>query len=128
MIRSPAAWLLAVALGVLIHVDWHLGRPGHHLSFDFSYHWVLAVATFAPLAWIVFRRWPTTFVEASLWVILVGVFLGQGLEPLGEIIHSRGAAQPFHDPVRWRVFGEFMVAGGLTHLATAFALRRRGGK
>ena len=129
MIKSPVAWLLAVALGVVIHIDWHLGRPGHHsLSFDLSYHWVLAVPTFAALAWIILRRWPTHFARASMGVILAGVFLGQGLEPLGEIIHSGGAVQPFSNPVRWRVFGEFIVAGGLTYLATAFALRRRGGK
>ena len=128
MITSPLAWLLAIGLGAAIHVDWHLGRPGHHrLSFDLSYHWVLAVVTFAALAWIVHRRWPTTFVPSSFWVILAGVFLGQGLEPLGEIMYFGGTWEPFHDAVRWRLFGEFMVAGILAYLAAALALRRRAG-
>lgn len=128
MSKSPFAWLLAIGLGVVIHLDWHLGRPGHHdLSFDLPYHWVLAIATFAPLAYLVMQRWPTRFAHASIWVMLVGVFVGQGLEPLGEIIYSGGTAQPFRDAVRWRVFGEFMVAGILTYVAAAVALRRREG-
>lgn len=119
MIRSPLIWLSALWIGALIHVDWHVGRPGHdHLSFGLPYHWLLAVLTFAPLPWLLVRRWPKSANTASLVVIALGVFLGQGIEPLGEVILLQAGAEPFTNPVRWRVFGEFMAAGILTYLAT----------
>ncbi len=120
MVRSPVAWLAALWIGVLIHVDWHMGRPGHdHLSLGLPYHWLLAVVTFAPLPWIVLRRWPTSCPQASVLVVLLGVALGQGLEPLGEVIHFPVGWEPFTNPVRWRVFGEFIVTGIITYLASA---------
>ena len=123
--RSPLAWMTALWIGVLIHVDWHLGRPGHtRLSFGLPYHWLLAIAPFAPLPWVLARRWPTALARVSTFVIVVGVLMGQGLEPLSEVIHSHGVAEPFTNPVRWRVFAEFMAAGILTHVAAVFAVRR----
>ncbi len=126
MLRSPVAWLVVLSIGILIHVDWHLGRPGHdHLSFGLLYHWLLAVVTFAPLPWLVVRRWPTAFPQASVVVVFLGVALGQGLEPLGEVIHFPVGWEPFTNPVRWRVFAEFIVAGVVTYLASAgLAVRR----
>jgi hypothetical protein len=125
VLRSPAAWAIALYVGVLIHVDWHLGRPGHsRLSFDLANHWLLAIAVFAPLPWVVLRRWPSAFAEASTFAIGVGVLLGQGLEPLGEVIYSGGAEQPFMNDLRWRVFGEFVAAGILTYVAAALAIKR----
>jgi hypothetical protein len=123
MARSPLTWLLAFLIGALIHIDWHLGRPYHdHLSFGFRYHWLLAVLTFAPLAWLILRRWPTTFVAASTFTILAGVILGQGVEPLSEVILFTRDWGPFSDPVRWRVFGEFTAAGLLTFALTGTLL------
>jgi hypothetical protein len=126
MIRSPLIWLSALWIGALIHVDWHLGRPGHdHLSFGLPHHWLLAVLTFAPLPWLLVRRWPTSVISASLAVIALGVLLGQGLEPLSEVVLFQAGAEPFTNPVRWRVFGEFMAAGIVTYLASA-ALASKG--
>jgi hypothetical protein len=123
MARSPLAWLLAFLIGALIHIDWHLGRPFHdHLSFGFRYHWLLAVLTFAPLAWLILHRWPSTFVPASIFTILVGVILGQGVEPLSETILFTRDWGPFSNSVRWRVFGEFIVAGVLTLAVTGTLL------
>ena len=120
MTRSPVAWLIALWIGVIINLDWHLGRPGHgHLSFGLSYHWLLAVGAFAPLPWVVLRRWPSAFLQASVLVILLGVALGQGLEPLGEAVQFRVGWDPFTNPVRWRVFAEFIGVGILTYLASA---------
>ena len=125
MLRSPVSWLAALWIAVLIHIDWHLGRPGHgHLSFGLPYHWLLAVLTFAPLPWMVARRCSAAFVQASTFVIILGIVLGQGLEPLGEVIHVPVGWEPFTNPIRWRVFAEFSVAGIASYIASAvFALR-----
>jgi hypothetical protein len=126
MIRSPHVWLSALWIGVLIHVDWHLGRPGHnHLSFGLAYHWLLGVITFAPIPWLLARRWPSVLKRASLVVIMLGVLLGQGVEPLGEVIHFHVGAEPFTNHFRWQVFAEFMTAGLLTYIVSAsLALRQ----
>jgi hypothetical protein len=125
MLKSPVAWAIALWIGLLIHGDWHLGRPGHdHLSFALPYHWILALVTFAPLPWTVARRWPRTFGAASVFVLGLGVVLGQGLEPLGEVVAGR-STEPLTNPVRWRVFAEFMAAGVLVYLAVARLVLRR---
>ncbi len=128
MIRSPLIWLSAVWIGALIHLDWHLGRPGHdHLSFGMRYHWLLAILTFTPLPWLLVRRWPKSPYAASVVAIALGILLGQGIEPLSEVILFQAGAEPFTNPVRWRVFGEFMAAGIVTCLAsTALASKRTG--
>ena len=128
MIRSSLIWLSALWIGALIHIDWHLGRPGHdHLSFGMPYHWLLAILTFAPLPWLLMRRWPKSPHAASVVAIALGILLGQGIEPLSEVILFQAGAAPFTNPVRWRVFGEFMAAGIVTYLAsTARALERTG--
>ena len=128
MIRSPLIWLSAVWIGALIHVDWHLGRPGpDHLSFGMPYHWLLAILAFAPLPWLLMRRWPKSPYASSAVAIALGILLGQGIEPLSEVILFQAGAEPFTNPVRWRVFGEFMAAGIVTCLAsTALASKRTG--
>lgn len=125
MIRSSLIWLSALWIGALIHIDWHAGRPGHdHLSFGMPYHWLLAILTFAPLPRLQMRRWPTSPHVASVVAIALGLLLGQGIEPLSEVILFQAGAEPFTNPIRWRVFGEFMAAGIVTYLAsTALALR-----
>jgi len=38
MLKSPTLWIAALWVGVMIHLDWHLGRAGHdHRSFDLTY-------------------------------------------------------------------------------------------
>jgi hypothetical protein len=100
----------------MIHLDWHLGRPGHdHLSFHLPYHWLVAIPTCLPIAWFANARWPDAPVKAGVLTLLLGVLIGQGVEPLGEALLD-GSAAPFTNPVRWRVFAEFLVAGWLTFL------------
>lgn len=126
MIRSPTLWLTALWIGGLIHVDWHLGRPGHsHLSLGLPYHWLLAAVAFAPLPWLVVRRWPDSLTRASVIVLALGVFLGQGLEPLGEVVQYDIGLEPFTDAVRWRVFAEFLTAGLVAYVISAGVARRR---
>ena len=124
MLRSPLFWIAALWVGVMIHVDWHLGRPGHdHQSFDLSYHWLLALPTFIPVIWLVLRKWPTAAPSAGAVILLIGVLLGQGLEPLGETIHFDAGLEPFINPRRWRIFAEFLGAGVAT-IAVGFWFAR----
>jgi uncharacterized membrane protein YhaH (DUF805 family) len=111
----------------MIHLDWHLGRPGHdHRSFDLAYHWLLAVPTFTPLAWLVCRRWRDSPFRAALIMTVLGVLLGQGLEPLGETVHFGAGAEPFTNHLRWRIFAEFMTAGLIILLLGILLFRSRG--
>ena len=112
ILKSPVAWIAALWVGVMIHVDWHLGRPGHgHRSFDLTYHWLAALPTAAPLALLALRRWPDSALSAGAVILGLGILLGQGLEPLGEVILFQEGWEPFTSPVRWRVFAEFIGAG-----------------
>ncbi|HEV8600038.1 MAG TPA: hypothetical protein VGQ69_11805 [Gemmatimonadales bacterium] len=120
--RVLAAFLLAAA----IHVDWHLARPGHHseLSGHWAQHWLLGIPVFALLALYETRlpsrdRW-----RSSAVLILVGVFLGQILEPLTELW---GAPWSYtFSAIRWTAFAEFMAAGLLTFLVV-MAVKGPGG-
>lgn len=126
MHKSPLAWLAALWIAILIHVDWHLGRPGHdHLSFGLPYHWLLGVATLGPVPWLVIRRWPTSFAQASAFMILVGVVLGQGVEPLGEVILYDVGLEPFTNRARWRIFAEFMAAAIPSYVVATALVRSR---
>jgi hypothetical protein len=91
------------------------------------YHWLLAILTFAPLPWLMMRRWPKSPYAASVVTIALGILIGQGIEPLGEVILFQAGAEPFTNPVRWRAFGEFMAVGIVTYLtSTALASKRIG--
>ncbi len=125
MIRSATAWLGALWVGLMIHLDWHLGRPGHdHRSFDLALHWLLAIPAFSLVIWMAHRRWPDAAANGMLLITLLGVLLGQGLEPLGEIA-MYGGLEPLTSPVRWRIFAEFMAAGVVTLFLGAALLGRR---
>jgi hypothetical protein len=82
-----ASIVLAVILAALIHLDWHLARATHHgaLSFGWSWSWILAVPAFALLAWYARRSWGDHTLRRGLVVIALAAFIGQGLEPLGEL-------------------------------------------
>jgi hypothetical protein len=127
MLRLPGVWLAALWVGVMIHLDWHLGRPYHdHRSFDFAYHWLLAIPTFAPIAWFAHRRWPGSPLKAALVMTFLGVLLGQGVEPLSEVILDGAGAEPFTNPIRLRIFAEFMIGGVVVLLlGTALLARSR---
>ena len=126
ILKSGLIWVAALWLGSMIHLDWHLGRPGHdHRSFDFAYHWLLALVAFLPLAWLARREWPGNAVKAAAWIVVLGILVGQGLEPLGETVFLGVGTQPFTYPTRWRIFAEFMGAGLVALLLSVPLLARR---
>ena len=115
ILKSRIAWIAAVWVGVMIHLDWHLGRPGHdHRSFDLTYHWLAALPTVLPVAGLAVKRWPHAALSAGAVLLGLGVLLGQGLEPLGEVVLFQEGWEPLTSPERWRVFAEFIGAGLIT--------------
>jgi hypothetical protein len=120
--RAEGLWLSGLVLGALIHVDWHLARPGshHELSFGLTWHWLLGVPAFLAV-YLVARRWrPERPLGAALKIVLIGVLAGQVLEPLGEVLLS-GSWEWALLPIRWRAFAEFLAAGLVT-LGVLFAI------
>jgi hypothetical protein len=127
MLKSPVVWIAALWVGVMIHLDWHFGRPGHdHRSFNLTYHWLTALPTCVSLAWLALRRWPHSALSAGGLILGLGILLGQGLEPLGEVILFREGWEPFTDPVRWRIFAEFLAAGLISLLVGVAGIPRMG--
>jgi hypothetical protein len=126
MLKSPLLWLAALWIGLAIHLDWHLGRPGHHadLSFGLPFHWLLALPAFAGLPVLARRVWPSEATRAGVAIVVLGVVLGQGLEPLAEVLTSPPGHAPFANTVRWWIFAEFLLAGMATFWLATVLTRR----
>lgn len=89
--RRWHATLVALLVAVVIHLDWHLARPAHHrLSLAWRQHWIVAAAAFAGIGWLVARRWPDQPWRTASGVVVAGVFVGQGLEPVVEYWLAHG--------------------------------------
>jgi hypothetical protein len=116
-VNPPVARVVAaVLLATAIHLDWHLARPGHHseLSGHWAQHWLWGIPVFALLARYLSRQPSEQRWRVSAAVILVGIFLGQVLEPLSELW---GAPWSYaFSGLRWTAFAEFLSAGLLTFL------------
>jgi ketosteroid isomerase-like protein len=125
MLRTGSVWLGALWIGLLLHLDWHLGRPGHdHASFDMQHHWLLAIPAFVPIAWLALRNWPAHALRGALIITGLGVALGQVVEPLGESLLYRVGMEPFTNGVRWRIFAQFLGAGLVVLYFSLLWLRR----
>lgn len=120
-------WLscaLVVTLAVVVHIDWHVGRPehiGHALGW--SLHWIIALPTFALVTQAILARagWKTL---AS--IVLQGLFVGQIIEPIGEMLVYGEPWSAVMTADRWRIFFEFAAAGIATSCVTLALLRRYG--
>jgi hypothetical protein len=114
--------LVAVLLAGAGHVDWHLARSTHHggLSGGWPAHWILAVPTFALVAWYVHRAWPQRILAASLSMIGLAAFLAQGLEPLGELALGATLSWTF-GAERLGAFARYMSAGIITYVIVLFS-------
>jgi hypothetical protein len=109
-----STWL-ALLIGADVHVDWHFAR-GHHapLSGDSPYHWVTAIPVFALAAWYIARRWPQDLLRAGAVTLLLGLLVGQVVEPLGEVATGATWAWAF-GPERLLAFAEFAGVGLVTY-------------
>ena len=122
LLSIPAALLLAAA----IHADWHLARPHDHggLSGGWSFHWLVAVPLFALTAWYLNRRSGRPLAAGAV-TIGAAVFLGQVLEPLGEIALFHDAWSEVFSPERMGAFGAFMAAGIVAYGGMIWWLRHQ---
>ncbi|HET6840910.1 MAG TPA: hypothetical protein VFK06_04375 [Candidatus Angelobacter sp.] len=93
-------------------MDWHLGRShDRRFSGEWSYHWITGFLGYLLVVLLVARKSPRWLTPAAALNIILGLILGQFIEPMGE-------ALAFHLPVaqivtaeRAQIFREFMIAG-----------------
>jgi hypothetical protein len=103
---------LALAVAVVIHVDWHFARPTHHrLSLAWEQHWLFAAGAFALIGWTVARVWPSQVWRRGGVIAALGIIGAQVIEPIGEVVlyqHHLGYAS---EPARWAAFFTCLAAG-----------------
>ena len=110
MRRYISIWAVLLIM-VLVHVDWHFGRGHHHrLSLSWPYHWLIGLVTFFLLAWFCARKWPEHPFRAALLNGFLGLFAGQIVEPLLEVVGYRVPMTLVFSVERWRVFAQFAAA------------------
>jgi hypothetical protein len=100
-------------IAVMVHVDWHVGRPHHisSLSGDWPYHWILGVLTFAALGLFAGLKWPDRPYAPLALNAVAGLFVGHIVEALGEVLAYRESWALVMPAERWRLFFEFAAAG-----------------
>jgi uncharacterized membrane protein HdeD (DUF308 family) len=121
--------LVTIALTTAIHLDWHAARPAHHdLSLGLPWHWLLAIPTFALVAWYVARAWPGRMVVASVAIIGIASILGGGVEPVWELWVEGAPSEWAFGALRNAAFATFLAAGVVTQAAVLGGLRRPGSR
>lgn len=122
------SWWAVIAVMVMVHVDWHFGRGHHHrLSLSWPYHWLTGLLTFFLLALFCARKWPDRPFSSAFLNGLLGLFAGQIVEPMLEVVGYRVPTGMVFTPERWHVFWQFAMAAAAGMLAgfAVVALRRR---
>ncbi len=116
-IRSLISVTFVLLLAVAIHIDWHMARKlDIRLSLGWPYHWLLGALLFVGAAWFVAARWPADAWSASALNLGLGAFVGQVLEPLGEVIYYGLPLARIWTAARWTAFAEFMAAGLMAYV------------
>jgi hypothetical protein len=128
-IKRPIGFWIGwiVVVGVIVHLDWHLGRPHHiPLSLAFPHHWIVGLITGFALGSHATRSNPS---HATRWFVLVGglgLVAGQVLEPIGEVlVYDDVTLASVYPDVRWRLFGQFAIAFVVGGAAVLIAHQRR---
>ena len=115
----------AAALAVLVHVDWHVGRPADMPpSLGWSLHWLLGIV----MGWSFLRRRGSQTEGVDLVIALgLGLVLGQLVEPTLEVLIFQESFATVNPAVRWELFGTFILAltGGVAAAAVGSRLSGR---
>ena len=99
-------------LGLLVHLDWHLGRShDHRFSGEWSYHWITGFLGCLLVVFLVARKSPRWLTPAAALNVALGLVLGQFLDPLGEALVSHLPVAQIVTAERSQIFREFMIAG-----------------
>jgi hypothetical protein len=99
-------------LGLLVHLDWHLGRShDHRFSGEWSYHWITGFFGCLLIVFLVTRKSPRWLTPAVALNVALGLVLGQFLEPRGEALVSHLPVAQIVTAERSQVFRDFMMAG-----------------
>ena len=75
------------------------------------------------VGWIIARRWPDHPWRQAALIVGMGVAIGQGLEPVLEVLLYEGRFGYDAEPDRWRAFA-VCLAAGVAALALALVLCR----
>ncbi len=102
----------AFLLAILVHVDWHLGRPLEmRLSLAWRLHWLLGLIAGAAMAYLLARRVePGPAWRRLALVGALGFVLGQLVQPALEVVAYGVSFGRVYPSVRWCLFAEFAVA------------------
>jgi ACR3 family arsenite efflux pump ArsB len=113
--RRSTPLLLGLVVATVIHLDWHMARPAHYhlggrLGLGWSYHWIISALAFAAIAWFIARRWPGDRWRIGGASLLIGVILGQIVEPMLEVAQGLHRFGYPDEPPRLVAFEQTMLA------------------
>jgi hypothetical protein len=111
-LRSRISIVNVVWIALLVHLDWHVGR-GHHLrlSLESPWHWLIAVFGFACVWLCTPHKQTDPNHRRMVTSVVAGLFVGQVIEPLGEIVFYGDSLREVYASGRWTIFQEFAAAG-----------------
>jgi hypothetical protein len=111
-LRSRISIVNVFWIALLVHLDWHVGRGRHlRLSMESSWHWLIAVFGFACVWFCTPRKESDPNHRRMVTSVVAGLFAGQVIEPLGEIVFYGDSLREVYASGRWTIFLEFAAAG-----------------
>lgn len=114
MRRYRSLWM-GLLLATLIHLDWHMSRPAHYhiggrLGLGWPYHWIVTALVFGIVGWFIARTWPESRWRVGAVSLLIGVILGQVVEPMLEVVQAYHRFGYPDEPGRMAAFEQTMLA------------------
>jgi hypothetical protein len=126
--RKTISTLVCLGLAAAIHLDWHLARPAeHHLSLGLAWHWLLAIPTFALVAWYVVRVTPDRVFPTSVSLLTCAILIAGVLEPAWEYFLGDATWEWAFGKGRLVALTTFVGVGLAAYVATVGLMRRADG-